>query len=68
MELRERPSTWLLVRPCGEEEGAAARRSVQPEGLPAAPPALKVVFYLWNTHTHTQVNDASFLRVSDFTK
>lgn len=53
LKLRRRPSTWQLLRPCGEEEKADARRSMLlAEGLPAAPPALKVVFYLWNTHTH----------------
>lgn len=52
LKLRRRPSTWQLLRPCGEEEKADARRSMLlAEGLPAAPPALKVVFYLWNTHT-----------------
>lgn len=67
LELRRRPSTWQLLRPCGEEEKADARRSMLAEGLPAAPPALKVVFYLWNTHALTLTHGASFLGVSDFT-
>lgn len=56
LELRRRPSTWQLLRPCGEEEKADARRSILAEGLPAAPPALKVVFYLWNTHALSLTN------------